>query len=112
LDACKKAIRESGSSLILVTHPKKGNKGSVPGMDDLAGGAAYQRFAHCILWIEKHKELKSKTVKTEMGRLRMEINRTVHICKSRNGPGAGLQLAYQFDGASLLFGEQGILVKD
>jgi hypothetical protein len=112
LDACKKAIRESGSSLILVTHPKKGNKGSVPGMDDLAGGAAYQRFAHCILWIEKHKELKSKTVKTEMGRLRMEINRTIHICKSRNGPGAGLQLAYQFDGASLLFGEQGILVKD
>ncbi|NQV31804.1 MAG: AAA family ATPase [Phycisphaeraceae bacterium] len=112
LDACKKAIRESGSSLILVTHPKKGNKGSVPGLDDLAGGAAYQRFAHCILWIERHKELKSHTVKTAVGRMKMEINRTVHICKSRNGPGAGLQLACQFDGSSLLFAEQGIVLKD
>jgi hypothetical protein len=111
LMAAKTAVRESGSSLILVTHPKKGNRGAV-GLDDLAGGAGYQRFAHCILWIEKHKEPKDCTVKTAVGRIKMEINRTIHICKSRNGSGAGLQLAYKFDGSSLLFSEQGILVKE
>lgn len=111
LDSCKKAICESGSSLILVTHPKKGNRGAV-GLDDLAGGAAYQRFAHSILWIERHKEPKDCLVKTDCGRLKMEINRTIHICKSRNGPGAGLQLAYKFEGSSLLFAEQGILIKE
>ena len=111
LMAAKTAVRESGASLILVTHPKKGNRGAV-GLDDLAGGAAYQRFAHCILWIERHKEPKDCTVKTTMGRMKMEINRTIHICKSRNGPGAGLQLAHKFDGSSLLFSEQGILVKE
>ncbi len=110
LMAAKTAVRESGASLILVTHPKKGNRGAV-GIDDLAGGAAYQRFAHSILWIERHKEPKSSIVKTEVGRIQMDVNRTIHICKARNGPGAGLQLAYKFDGSSLLFAEQGIITK-
>jgi len=110
LMAAKAAVRESGASLILVTHLKKGKQGAF-GLDDLAGGAAYQRLAHCILWIERHREPKECLVKTDVGRIQMDVNRTMHICKARNGPGAGLQLAYKFDGSSLLFSEQGIITK-
>lgn len=41
-----------------------------------------------------------------------EINRSLRIAKARNGRGAGLELAYQFEGKSLRFSEQGVICKD
>ena len=81
-------------------------------MDDLAGGAAYQRFAHTILWIEKLVEPRVALVKTLNGRDRTKVNRIIHISKARNGRGAGLRLGYLFDASNLLFAEQGILIKE
>jgi len=107
--ACKKAIRKTGASLILVTHPRKGSKGAV-GLDDLAGGAAYQRFSQTILWIEKFAEPKDVTIKGDCGRFVTSINLSVHICKASNARGHGLRLGFNFDPATLQFAEQGIVI--
>ncbi len=105
----KKIGTDYGVSIVIVTHPKKGK--TAPGMDDLAGGAAFQRFAQCIYWLEFHKEPKEVNIKTDMGTIEMEVNRTIHICKSRNGRGHGFALGFNFSGDSLLFREKGIIVK-
>jgi hypothetical protein len=111
LTKIKNTAKHYRTSVIVVTHSKKANRPKAPSLNDLAGGAAYQRFAHNILWIEKHKAKKTGLVLTPAGRVEMEFNRTIHICKTRNGPGAGLRLAYTFSGKDLLFSEQGIIVK-
>jgi len=108
----KTAIREHGSRLVLVTHPRKGRKGAV-GMEELAGGFAYARFTHCVLWIEKHVPPKTSRARTRSGLLPDEVqhSRTVNICKARNGTGSGLQLVYEFVPGNLRFEEYGILTK-
>jgi KaiC/GvpD/RAD55 family RecA-like ATPase len=107
--AVKTTAREYGVSVILVTHPKKGRKSAI-GMDELAGGAAYQRFAQTILWLEHHKTSKTVTVKSPVGgTMPIEVNRTIHLAKTRNGVGHGVGLAYQFNGSTLRFDEKGII---
>ena len=108
--ACKSIVRRYAVSLILVTHPRKGAHGAV-GLDDLAGGSSYQRLTQTILWVERHGEPVKKIVKVSAGRHEIEINRTVHLCKTRNSVGVGLRLGFIFDPASLLFSEQGIIAK-
>ncbi len=96
-------------SLLLVTHPKKGS-GRAVGLDDLAGGAVYQRLSDTVLWIEKHAQPKTVTIKGPCGRFETEINQTVHVCKSR-GPGHGLAVGFRIDWPTLEFAEQGVIVK-
>jgi len=96
-------------SVLLVTHPRKGG-GRAAGLDELAGGAVYQRLSDTVLWIEKHAEPKQVTVAGPCGRFETEINQTVHICKSR-GPGHKLALGYRIDWPTLEFSEQGVIVK-
>jgi hypothetical protein len=107
----KVAVRKYNSSLILVTHPKKGRKSAV-GMDELAGGAAYARFAQTIFWLENHKDLKDVTVETPVGRCGCQINRTLRICKTRNGKGQGLNIGFNFLGHRLTFTEEGVIIPD
>ncbi len=109
LTEVKIIVRNYGASLILVTHSKKGNRSGCT-LDDIAGGAAYQRFAHSVIWIERHQQRQLKRIKTDCGTTDIEINRTVHLAKARNGTGQGLQLGYIFDGATLLLAEQGIVL--
>jgi hypothetical protein len=106
---CKKAVRRYGASLILVTHPRKGSKGAV-GLDDLAGGAAYQRFSQSIFWIEKLDEPKDVVIRGDCGRFNTEINVNLHICKASNARGHGMRLGFVFDGGTLRFAEQGIII--
>jgi hypothetical protein len=108
----KNAVRIYGASLILVTHPKKGRKGGMISLDDLAGGAAYQRFAQCIVWAEAHSKKTEKRVRADLGTITEEINRTIHLCKTRNGRGSGLCLGFKFSGLTLKFQELGIIVED
>lgn len=107
---CKAAIRETGASLVLVTHPKKGRKGVV-GLDELAGGASYVRFSQTVLWLETHHDPKVVNITTPMGTAEQDINRTLHLCKARNGKGAGLAVGYTFDSDTLRFTEHGIIRK-
>lgn len=106
----KVIVRKYETSLILITHPKKGRTGF--GLDDLSGGASYQRLAQTILWIQYHKKKELHRIKTDCGTDQVEINRTLHICKARNGKGTGLRLGYIFNGDSFRMAEQGIIVSE
>jgi hypothetical protein len=106
----KAITRSHDASLLLVTHPKKGSK--LVGLDDLAGGASYQRLSQCILWLERHKTPKHVTVLSDCGRFQTEISQTLHLSKCRNGRGHGMALGFKIDWPTLAFAEQGIVVKE
>ena len=108
ISAVKTAARKYDTSVLLVTHPKKGNRGAV-GLDDLAGGAVYARLSQTILWLERHARPKEVTVRGDCGRFVKEVNISLHVCKARNGRGHGVTLGYVFD-SQLQFAEQGVLV--
>jgi hypothetical protein len=96
--------------LLIVTHPKKGKFTGLPSMDDLAGGAAFQRFSHSILWIVNHGSDKRTLISgRDGGDFYADINKTIHILKSRNGKGSGLSLGFRFDPDRLSFEEIGVL---
>jgi KaiC/GvpD/RAD55 family RecA-like ATPase len=105
----KSIVRKYGNSLVLVTHPRKGKKG-VGSMDDLAGGAAFPRFCQAVFWIVRHDQPKVVRCHGPVGAFETGINRTVKVVKARNGAGAGLDIGFYFDGKSLRFGEQGVIV--
>jgi hypothetical protein len=105
----KTIARQHKCSLVFVTHPKKGRRGGV-GMDDLAGGAAFQRFSQTILWLEHHREPRDVDVATDLGRTTMKVNRTMHVIKSRNGPGQGGKIGFNFCHESLELAEQGMVL--
>ncbi len=111
----KKSARDYGASVILVTHPKKGSgKGKAVDMDDIAGGAAYQRFAHTILYLEAFDSQPMAVAVPDRGSVTLcmeNVNRSIKICKARNGRGAGMTLAFHFDGGSLRFFTLGLLQK-
>ncbi len=99
--------KKSGASVLLVMHPKKGNRGQVVGLDDLAGGAAYQRFAQNVLWLERLAEMEQIVID---GRSH-NITHMLKILKTRNGPGSGVNLGYLFNAQTLCFSEAGIAQK-
>lgn len=111
----KKIVEQFDCSLILVTHPRKGIKGGSQ-LEDMAGGAAYARFAQCVLWLKRHRPLRECTVKrsSALGGIRevVSVDRTLSICKARHGNGTGLELAFHFEGESLSFQDCGVIVKD
>jgi len=108
---CKHAAESCGASILLVTHPKKrGSKDRGIGLDALAGGTAYVRFSQCVLWLQKHKPPQATRIVGSCGTFGAELNRTLHICKARNGTGGGMGIGFEFSGETLLFAEQGIIV--
>ncbi len=104
----KAVAKETGASIVLAIHPKKAPQSGKPqGLSDMAGGAAYQRFAQCVLWLQAFMP---KSLSTADGdRL---CNRGLVILKSRNGPGHGTRIAMNFDGATLSFTEHGVITKE
>ncbi|MCH9023653.1 MAG: AAA family ATPase [Planctomycetes bacterium] len=108
----KRIAEQTETSIILIVHPKKHPQGV--SLDDGAGGASYSRLCHTALWLEFHAEPKSVTVRdTTMGlNVEAEINRTLHIIKARNGRGTGKKIGFNFDGDTLRFTENGVIVTD
>jgi len=104
----KRAAVDYRCSIVLVTHPVK--TVSRPDLTQLAGGAAYARFAQSIVWLESHGE-RSSTVKTVCGTTVVKHNRTLHLLKARNGKGQGVKLAFNFEAESLTLKELGIIVR-
>ena len=104
LDACEK----SGTSLILITHPKQApgmQKGPLK-MDDMAGGAVYDRAASSVLWLAGSEE--QETIMKNGEKTTMDVHRKITVLKARNGAGAGKSVAYQFN--ALNFEELGIVI--
>lgn len=108
----KTAARRHACSVILVTHPKTGTKKAV-GMDSLAGGSAYPRFSHCVMWLEKLKQRTSAICKPfDAPRINTAIDRTLNVVKGRNATGAGLRVGFRFDPQTLRLAEQGVVLSE
>lgn len=110
---CKTVARRYGSRVIFITHPRSGVKGGGKAThNDMAGGAAYPRFAHSVFWIERNDAENEYTVRDKFGNPEFHRpNRVLSISKARNGPLAGRRIAFNFDGASLLYHELGLIEK-
>lgn len=109
--AAKDIARRNKCSVVFVTHPKGGTSGQFS-LEALAGGMAYPRFSHTVLWLENHD---SKTVTTGKSTCMgvsmddVEINKTLHMMKARNGEGSGFRIGLTFN--DLIFTEHGIICK-
>jgi KaiC/GvpD/RAD55 family RecA-like ATPase len=103
----KSIIRRHRASLILVTHPKKDSKGT--GLGDIAGGAAYSRFVHTVLFLQAFDPGSEQAVlvKGPIGAFHTTVNRILKIRKARNGRGTGVALGFNFRPESLCFVEEG-----
>lgn len=112
LSEVKPVIERSGASLILVTHPRKSpgatSKTVRPSLDDLAGGAMYQRAAHCVLWLQNNDKADG-TIQTKDGEVHVAYNKIITVLKARNGGGTGTRIAFNFSGTALQFQEIGII---
>lgn len=108
----KAIARRYGISVVLSTHPRMtaGKKG-LP-LENLAGGAAYPRFSHTVVWLSRLDKSESYRIYGPHGTFSSSCNRTMKIAKCRNGRGPGVDIGYYFDGASLRFGEQGVILGD
>lgn len=113
----KRIMRRTGSSLVLVTHPRseggKGDQGSR--LDNLAGGRAYNRFTQCVLWMEpcEAEAMTIRTFKDLRGpKHQATVNRILRIIKTRNGPGSGRKIGSFFDPQTLCFEERGPIIEE
>lgn len=113
----KQIMRNYGASLLLITHPKKGATGSgKSSVDDMAGGATYQRFSQTIMWIETKPDEEvgqflTPSQEHPSARVNHRYNRLIQIRKARNGRGAGKAIGFRFDGSKFKSSEIGIHVK-
>lgn len=108
---CENELEKHGTSLIVITHSKKGNRPGSPTMHDMALGAAFQRFADTNIWIYKPKKPRKVRIQGPCGLTTAKFNYFFQIHKARNGRGAGVELAYSFT-EGLRFTEQGIVQAD
>lgn len=109
IKSLKKTAQTYGITILLVTHPAKGV--TDPTRENLAGGAAYERFCDTMLVLQSH-DPKTSLVRTPCGTAEMKHNRTLRIEKARHGSGTGCRLAMEFDASSLTVRELGLIVKN
>lgn len=92
----KDRANRHGASIWLVTHPKKG-RGDEIGLDVLAGGAAYSRFTDMVLWLARNNDGDRFVLEDAMPDTPPILaNRTVFVCKTRDGSKAGGKMAMNF----------------
>ena len=107
-DNLKRIARDYSVNVVLVIHPKKGRKGSIS-LDDIAGGSAFGRFAHAVVWLDNHGEPIKSVVKDSFATMERLHNRTMHIVKARNARGQGARIAFNFN-QDLTFSEHGMIL--
>lgn len=106
---CQKIMRDYGSSLVLVTHPKLNAKDGK--MGDVAGGAGFSRFTQTVALLRAFKPEKDVRMKFPMGEKVLSVNRSLKILKASHGAGANVEIGFTF-GAGMLFSEHGVVLKD
>jgi KaiC/GvpD/RAD55 family RecA-like ATPase len=106
----KSTIKKYGASLVLITHPRKTSQKQEIGMDGLSGGAAYQRAAGSVLWIQGLGEETDCEVEDIHGQqMHAVAHKRVLVLKSRDSNGAGQGVAFRFHNCQ--FHELGRVVK-
>lgn len=113
----KEIMRRTGSSLVLVTHPRsEGGKGDQASrLDNLAGGRAYNRFTQAVLWMEacEPEAMNIRSFRDLRGpRHQATVNRIIRIVKTRNGPGNSWKIGSFFDPQTLCFEERGPIIEE
>lgn len=111
MDTAEKVMTDHGASLVLITHPRKGNRNGSQSGHDQAGGAAYHRFADTNIWLHKPKKPRLVKVVSPYGAAKMRCHYFFQMHKTRNGKGAGAEIAFEF-GEGLRFAEQGLVTGD
>lgn len=111
MDAAQAICTAHGCSLVLVTHPRKGNRPGSPTGHDMAAGAAYYRLSDSAIWIHKPKKLRKVKYQTIHGPTQGRVGLFFQLHKTREAKGAGMELVYAF-GEGLRFVEQGIVLAD
>ena len=107
----KDILKPSGASLVLVTHPPKGQAQDTWG-GDVAGGAAYMRFAQTVVYLRGMSETKELAVRNAAGVEHFDVNRKVELKKTRNGRGWFSTIGMYLDPKTLRHIERGILEKN
>jgi hypothetical protein len=116
----KATIEEFGVSLWLTTHPRKsggvakatGGNPQISSLDEVAGGAIYQRAAQTVLWLRHHAGTQPVNCRGFDGEDRQELpHKDMLVLKSRNGPGSGRAFGMKL-GAGLVLSELGELVEE
>jgi len=109
VQSVKNTAESYGISVVLISHPVKGT--SEPTRENLAGSASYERHTDVIVTLANHPD-KQSPVRTACGTLDLSYNRTVRIEKTRNAPGTGYRLAFNFlADKGLVLAELGVIVK-
>lgn len=114
VNECKRAMREHGASLIVVTHPRNANPSLTGQLDNHAGGQSYNRLTQSMLVLNSVSERDVTVTSHEaFGTTTREVtvNRAVLISKARNGAGTGKMIGFWFDPKSLTFREEGVVEK-
>jgi hypothetical protein len=113
LASVKRAMEDTGASLLLISHPKTAapRKGGAS-MDMLSGGACYQRFSQNLIWLEYHKTPITVTVAGMHETHKATINRTIMILKNRSSRGQGRAYGLCFDSESLTLTEAGRIERE
>lgn len=113
INRAKDLIQQSGSSLILVVHPRDVPPGTkmLPGMHWLPGNRNIERLTHTVLWFRKHHA--SDFVKMQTGRLSVDYNRDLWVLASRlSGVPRNARIAYNFQKESFTYREDGTIATD
>lgn len=109
----KRIAKEYHTRLVYVIHPRIANGKAGPSLSRLAGGAAYARFSHSVLWLIKHDHPRTAEVySSDFGKRMVTFERSVKIAKARNGPGAGAEIAFSLSRETLCFSEYGSVVEE
>ena len=97
MDQAEKLAQKHKFSLILVIHPKglPGGTKTTPMLENIQGSRAFERFADNIFWLHSHDDLESTI--SDPPQVLATHNRTLHLLKVRNGPGAGKRIAFAMD---------------
>lgn len=100
-------MEKYGSRMILVNHPSNSDA------KKMAGGAAYNLFSDSIFWIKRlDKEEELEVQESVHLTHRAPVNRRIYLKKCRLGKGAGFEVGYLADHATLRFAEQGLIVDE
>jgi KaiC/GvpD/RAD55 family RecA-like ATPase len=111
------------ASLVIVTHPKKGNRQGKSTGHDIAGGAAYDRFCDCEIWLHRTPKPRKIQYRTFLAGQKIinagKFNLFFQINKARNARGTSMEIAFTFGDAlaeieseRLVYAEQGVVLKD
>lgn len=109
---CSRVARESGATIIFVTHPRTLNSKSASQMDNHAGGQGYNRFTDVLISLEAcNARTETIVERTPLGTTHSQatIDRVMHLKKVRSAWGRGWRIGFLFDSKTFHIKECGLL---